>query len=121
MNKNNRVMRPIIRPPAGLDKPIEDFEYLLHHIEVDRDGKETTHHCLVYDHIGNMFLQGHLIVKDGHIHIDGKEIKNGSFHIIVGLEPTQEVTWSDEEARRAGIDQKPMHDGLTRRQKSAVW
>lgn len=102
-------------------KPIEDFEYLLHHIEVDDKGKEKIHHCLVYDHIANMFEQAHLLIKDGKAYLNNREIKEGLFHIIKGLEPTQEVVWSDEEAKENKIKPKKMIAGMSLKEKAKEW
>ncbi|MBA7496407.1 hypothetical protein ES702_07015 [subsurface metagenome] len=102
-------------------RSFEDFEYLLHHIHIGEKGKEEIHHCLLYDHIANMFQQVHLLVKDGKVYIDGKLIKEGIFHIIKGLEPTQEVTWSDMEARENKIKPKNMRAGMTLKEKSKEW
>ena len=101
-------------------RQIEDFEYLLHHIESE-DGKEKIHHCLVFDHLGNMFEQEHLWIEKGKVYLGKKQIKEGIFHVIKGLEPTQEVAWSDEEAEDAGIKPKKMRSGMTLKDKSKVW
>lgn len=103
------------------DKPIEEYEYLLHHIEVDEQGNEVIHHCMVYDHIANMFMQEHLIIIDGKVYFKNKVIKNGIFHVIEGLEPTQEVSWSDEDAKNGDIEPKKMIEGMTLKQKAKEW
>ena len=100
---------------------IEDYEYLLHHIEIDENGKEEIHHCFVYDHIANMFEQTHLFIKDGKVYLDNKEIKEGIFHVIKGLEPTQEIVWADEEAKDNRIRPKEMKAGMTLKEKSKEW
>lgn len=100
---------------------IKDFEYLLHHIEIGKSGKEEIHHCLVYDHIGNLFSQGHLLVKNGKVFVDEKEVKEGLYHFIRGLEPDQELIWSDEEAKEKGVKPKKMVPGMTLKQKSGEW
>lgn len=100
---------------------LEDYEYLLHHITVDDDGNEEIHHCFLYDHIGNLYQQGHLTIKKNKIYIDNKEVKEGNFHIIVGLEPTQEVAWSDEMAEEHNIKPKEMESGMSLKDKSKVW
>ncbi|GAG28225.1 unnamed protein product [marine sediment metagenome] len=97
------------------------YEYLLHHIAVDDSGKEEVHHCYVYDHLGNLFTQAHLLIKDGKGFLDGKEIKEGLFHIISGLEVFQEVAWSNEEAEENNIRPKEMKAGMTLKQKSKEW
>ena len=102
-------------------QPIDNYEYLLHHIETLENGKEVIHHCLVYDHIANMFIQNHLWIKNGKVYLEGKEKKEGYFHVIGGLEPTQVVAWSDEEAEREGVIPKQMHAGMTLKNKAKVW
>lgn len=52
---------------------LEDFEYLLHHITIDDKGNEEIHHCFLYDHIGNLYQQGHLTIKKNKIFLDGKK------------------------------------------------
>lgn len=103
------------------DKGIEDFEYLLHHVEVDDNGEEEIHHCFVYDHIGNLFKQAHLFIKDGKVYLNDEEVKEGLFHVIKGLEPTQEVVWSDEEAKENDIKPKGMRSGMTLKEKAKEW
>jgi len=95
---------------------------LLHHIAVDEeDGYEEVHHCYILDHKANLFEQDHLIVVDGKAYIDGKEIKEGHFHIISGLEPTQEVAWSDDDAEAVGIESKHPRPGMTFKEKAKEW
>ena len=105
----------------GVENGLKEFEYLLHHIIIDDKGKEEIHHCLVYDHVGNMFEQGHLVVEDGKVILDGKKIKDGTFHVLKGLESSQEVVWSDEEAKENKITVKKMKSGMTLKDKSKVW
>lgn len=100
---------------------LEDFEYLLHHIEIGKSGEERIHHCFVYDHLGNMFSQGHLLVKNGKVYIDEREVKEGLFHFIVGLEADQEVAWSNEEAEEHKIKPKKMRSGMTLKEKAKEW
>lgn len=100
---------------------LKEFEYLLHHISVDDDGKEEIHHCFVYDHLANMFEQGHLVVENGKVSLDGKKIKDGTFHVLKGLESSQEVTWSDEEADENKIKPKNMRSGMTFKEKAKEW
>jgi len=100
---------------------IKEFEYLLHHIVNGNSGKEEIHHCLVYDHIGNMFEQGHLVVENGKVTLDGKKVGDGTFHVIKGLESSQEVVWSNDEAKENKIDVKKMESGMTFKDKSKVW
>lgn len=101
-------------------KSIKDFEYLLHHIE-SGDGEEKIHHCYLYDHNANLFEQAHLLIKEGKVYLGGKEIKEGVFHIIKGLEAKQEVAWSDEEAKKGGIKSKKMIAGMTMKEKGKEW
>uniref|UniRef100_A0A6M3JSF1 Uncharacterized protein n=2 Tax=viral metagenome TaxID=1070528 RepID=A0A6M3JSF1_9ZZZZ len=100
--------------------PIDNFEYLIHHINID-NGKDLIYHCFLYDHIGNMFTIEHLRVENNKVSLNGKQIKNGTYHVIVGLEPTQNVVWSDEEALEHGITPKMMPEGMTYKQKSKEW
>lgn len=102
------------------EENLETFEYLIHHVEVDGD-KEIIHHCNMYDHIGNLFEQAHLYFDNGKVYLDGKEIKEGHYHVIKGLEPKQEVAWSEEEATKAGIKPKRMMSGMTLKEKAKVW
>jgi len=101
-------------------KPLEDFEYMIHHIET-KDGVEEIHHCYLYDHIANLFEQAHLVVKDGKVTLNGKAVKDGTFHVIVGFEKTQEVAWSDAEAKEAKIQPKAMKAGMSLKKKAKVW
>lgn len=100
---------------------LDDYEYLLHHVEVDKQGKESLHHCHVYDHIGNLFEQQHLVIRKGKVYVDNREIKKGVFHIISGLENHQEVAWSDEMAIENNINPKKMRSGMTFKEKAKVW
>ena len=100
---------------------LEDYENLLHHIHTDDKGEEEIHHCLILDHIANMFEQVHLWIKDGKIYLDGKEIKEGVFHVVKGLESTQEVVWTDEEAEENEITAKKMKIGMTLKEKAKEW
>jgi len=113
------VRRGIIEATHG-GVQLKDFEYLIHHIET-KDGKEEVHHCCLYDHIANLFEQGHMVIKDGKVQLNGKTIKEGTFHVIVGLEPTQEVCYSDAEAVKAKIRPKRLAPGMTRKQKAKEW
>ena len=101
---------------------IKNYEYLLHHIEVNENGDEEIHHCLILDHIANLFEQAHLVIKNGKAYINGKEIKkDGVYHIIKDLEPTQDVTWNDEEAKEHEIKPKKMVAGMKFKKKSKEW
>lgn len=101
-------------------KQLKDFEYLIHHIET-KDGKEEVHHCFLYDHIANLYQQGHLEVKGGKAFLDGKAVKDDTFHVIIGLEKTQEVAWGNAEAKEAKIKPKGLRSGMTLKQKAKVW
>jgi len=100
---------------------LEDYEDLLHHIHIDDDGKEEIHHCLILDHIANMFEQAHLWIKDGKVYLNGEEIKEGVFHVVKSLEPDQEVVWSDKEAGENKIKPKKMKAGMTLKEKAKEW
>ncbi len=103
-----------------LEESLKTFEYLIHHIAIEGD-KEIVHHCHLYDHIGNLFEQSHLWIEKGKIYLDGNEIKEGHYHVIKGLEETQEVAWSEEEATAADIKPKRMMSGMTLKEKAKVW
>lgn len=103
------------------EEQLSNDDYLTHHIVVDDDGKEIVHHCFFYDHIANLFEQAHLDIRNGAAYLDGKKIKEGHFHIIKGLEQTQEVVRGDEEAVKAGIKPKGMRSGMTLKEKAKVW
>ncbi len=79
------------------------------------------HHCYILDHKANLFEQGHLEVRDGKTFVNGKEIKEGHFHIIKGLEPTQEVAWSNVHAIELGIVIKHLSSGATLKEKAKKW
>lgn len=102
-------------------RSFEDFEYLLHHIHIGKDGKEEIHHCFLYDHIANLFEQAHLAVKKGVAYLEGKKIQDGIFHVIKGLESTQEAIWSDVEAEKNKIKPKAMEKGMSRKDKAKEW
>ncbi len=102
-------------------RTLSDYEYLLHHVAVDGAGEEQVHHCFVLDHLGNLFTQGHLLVKDGKVYVDGKEVKDGIFHIVAGLEAKQQVAWSNEEAEENKIRPKKMKAGMTLKEKAKEW
>lgn len=73
-------------------EPMDDWAYLVHHAHVDSEtGKEVLHHCFMLDHLGNKYEVKHMIGKDSKF-----------YHVIVGLQPEQEVYWSDEDAREGG-------------------
>jgi len=113
------IRRGIIEATHG-HQQLKDFEYLLHHIAVDGN-EEIVHHCFVYDHIANLFEQGHMVIKDGKVSLDGKTIKEGTFHVIIGLEPTQEVCYSNREAYEFKIRAMKLRSGMTRKQKAKEW
>lgn len=102
-------------------RTLSDYEYLLHHVAVGNAGEERIHHCFVYDHLGNLFSQAHLLVKDGKVYVDEKEVKDGLFHFIVSLEANQEVAWSNEEAEENKIRPKKMKAGMTLKEKAKEW
>lgn len=102
------------------EEQLEDFEYLIHHIATE-DGNEDVHHCYLYDHLGNLFEQAHLVVKNGVPYFNEKKVKDGIFHVIAGLEPTQEVVRGDEMAEENGIKSKGMHAGMSLKEKAKVW
>ena len=104
----------------ALEENLETFEYLIHHVAMEGDD-EIVHHCHMYDHIGNLFEQAHLYFDKGKVYLDGKEIKEGHYHVIKGLEPKQEVAWSEEEATAAGIKPKGMMSGMTLKEKAKAW
>ena len=116
--KCNGIWNQSVKESEGV---LEDWEYLIHHIEYDDKGNEEVHHCFLYDHIANLFEIGHLLVKDGKCFLDGKQIKDGLFHAVIGLEPKQEVVYSDEEAKTAKIVPKRMISGMTLKQKAKEW
>ena len=60
----NRIEKFIILVNEEHGEPIEDWEYLIHHIEVI-DGEEELHHCFVLDHLGNKYETGHVIDENG--------------------------------------------------------
>lgn len=115
----NIVKKQMIEATHG-EEQIKDFEYLIHHIET-KDGKEEVHHCFLYDHIANLFEQGHLTVKNGKVLLDGKAVKDGTFHVIIGLEKTQEAVYSNKEAEKAKIKPKRLRAGMTHKQKAREW
>jgi hypothetical protein len=71
--------------------PLEDWEYLLHHIHEDK-GKEVIHHCQLMDHLGNLYELDHMEDKKGR-----------TFHAITGVVEDQKVIWNDEEAKENGL------------------
>lgn len=114
------IHKPMLQK-SNKDMTLEDYEYLLHHMHFDNKGKEIIHHCLIYDHIANMFEQVHLVIKNGNVYLDGKKVKEGIFHVIKGLESTQEVVWSDQESTENKIRPKKMRAGMTLKEKSKEW
>ena len=102
---------------------LKDYEYLLHHVHAgdDKKGKEELHHCNLYDHLCNLFTQEHLVVKKGKAFIAGKAAKDGTYHIVSGLEPTQDINWSDEEAAKNKIKAKIISPGMKNKEKSKIW
>jgi len=116
----NRVKRFSALEAAIGRKQLKDFEYLIHHIET-KDGKEKVHHCFLYDHIANLYVQGHLEVKGGKAYLNGKAVKDDTFHVIIGLEKTQEVAWGDTEAKEAKIKPKGLKSGMSLKRKAKAW
>jgi len=112
--------KPLLRK-SNKKMGLDDYEYLLHHIHKSNGGKEEVHHCLMLDHMANMFEQEHLVVKNGKTFLNGKRIKDGVFHIIRGLEKTQEVAWSDQEAQENKIIPKKIRAGMTLKEKAKEW
>lgn len=100
---------------------MSDYEYLLHHIEANDNGDEEIHHCYIADHLGNLFEHGHLVVRDGKIFINGKKAGDGVYHVIVGLEGKQDVSWSDKEAKEHGIKPKKLRSGMSFKKKAKEW
>lgn len=107
---------------SELDNPMNDYEYLLHHVEIDDKGNENLHHCFVYDHLCNLFTQIHITIKNGKaVDDNGKPMQDGVYHLISELEPTQDVCWSDEQAKEQGITPKRIFAGMTFKQKAKEW
>ena len=73
------------------EQNLEEWEYLIHHVEVDKD-KEILHHCFMLDHLGNLYETEHID--------DGGKIR----HVLKGLASDQEVLWSNQDAEEAGYD-----------------
>ena len=123
MNRSvsQRIGKTSISEADERRQPIEDWEYLIHHIETNENGKEIIHHCLLYDHIANMFEQSHLVVKNGIPFLNGNRLKDGVYHLLVGLEQTQDVMWSDEDAQAQGIKPKQMSAGMSAKEKARKW
>ena len=71
-------------------EPIEDWEYLIHHIDVI-EGEEELHHCFMLDHLGNKQEIGQITDKD--------EILR---HGILGSVEDQDVYCSNQEASEDG-------------------
>uniref|UniRef100_A0A6M3K3Z6 Uncharacterized protein n=1 Tax=viral metagenome TaxID=1070528 RepID=A0A6M3K3Z6_9ZZZZ len=111
----------VLKKIAESRKQLEEYEYLLHHIEKDGKGNETIHHCLVYDHLANMFEQEHLVVSKGKVRYKGKVVEDGVYHVIAGLESTQDICWSNEEAEENKITPKGMTAGMKFKQKAKEW
>ncbi len=87
-NKVEKLMAFVEAEQSG--EPIEDWEYLIHHIEVV-EGEEELHHCYMLDHLGNKYETGHIMDEEGK-----------QRHCIIGLAEDQDVYWSDTEAIEAG-------------------
>ena len=100
---------PIAQGKEIEKRALEDFEYLLHHAHIEGEEIEETHHCLLSDHNFNLF------------EIDHIEVNGETYHIIKGLEPTQDIVWADEEARQKGIEPKELRAGMSFEQKADEW
>ena len=119
-NKAERVKKFLALEAAAHGQMLKDFEYLIHHIE-NINGKEEVHHCYVYDHIANLFEHEHLVVKNGKAYINDKALSDGIFHVIIGLEKSQEVAWTNKEAEGAKIKPKGLKAGMSLKQKAKEW
>jgi len=71
--------------------------------------------------LGNMFVQGHIDIKQGKVTSRGGKVPDGTYHVILGLERKQGVVWSDKEAIEEGIKPKRMFRGMTLKEKSKEW
>lgn len=71
-------------------EPIEDWEYLIHHVDVV-EGEEELHHCYLLDHLGNKYKIDHIT-----------DSEDNQRHYIVGLAEEQDIYWSDQEAIEDG-------------------
>ena len=80
----------LVKKRHRLKDPIEDWEYLIHHIEVV-NGVEELHHCFLLDHLGNKYKIDHIIDREGKLR-----------HCILGLVENQDIYWSDQEAIEDG-------------------
>ena len=77
---------------ADPDQPVEDWEYLIHHLHVDENtGEDIVHHCVLVDHLGNLYTVEHILDEKG-----------DTRHCIAGLLEEQDVYWSNEEAEADG-------------------
>jgi len=91
-NTQKTIEKLITYVDAGHGEPIEDWEYLIHHVEVV-EGEEELHHCFLLDHLGNKYEIDHITDEEG-----------DQRHYIVGLVEDQDVYWSDQEAIEDGQD-----------------
>jgi hypothetical protein len=72
--------------------PLEEWLYLIHHIHAEDDtNMEELHHCVVLDHLGNMFEVEHIKGEDGK-----------TYHCITGVRTDQKIYWSEEDAKKDG-------------------
>lgn len=62
-----------------------------------------------------------MAVKKGVAYLEGKKIQDGVFHVIKGLESTQEAIWSDDEARENKIKPKAIKPGMNHKEKAREW
>lgn len=101
---------PVIKGKEIDKRGLEDYEYLLHHIHTpEGESEERVDHCLLFDHLGNAFELEHLQ--------QGEE----TYHVVKGLEPSQSVAWSDEEAKQKGIEPKELKAGMNFEEKADIW
>lgn len=107
--KKSNFDYPIIRGGEVSKRDLADYEYLLHHAHLEDESEERLDHCLLFDHLGNAFELEHLQ--------KGEE----TYHIVKGLEPTQSVAWSDEQAREERILPKELKAGMSFEEKADEW
>ncbi|MBU1621735.1 MAG: hypothetical protein KJ604_19955, partial [Gammaproteobacteria bacterium] len=69
---------------------LPDWAYLIHHLHDHGTDIESVEHCVLLDHLGNLFQVEHL------------EAEGTTHHVVTGLLDEQDVFWSDEEAKEAG-------------------
>lgn len=99
---------PVIQGKVS-KRGLEDYEYLLHHIHIGEGEEERIDHCLLFDHLGNAFELEHLKQEEE------------TYHVVKGLESSQDVAWSDEQAREEEIEPKKMKKGMSFPEKADEW